>query len=378
MLVSADSIRQFVLHSSEDGAVLELDKGVTLGPSAGYRADLILHPSHFPNYSSVQYDGYEAPALSIRALDNATLTRRHGIVLDQQSRIVPESASGRRYVDASLASAIDITVLSDEKATLSATGYSSFAKEDAPLLYTMHGGYTVFGHFLYETMGSIWGLRPLVMSGDVKVVMPPPGPSWPNSMLDALGVPDASRFQSGSANICSRRLIVSSSTWGSQTFNPIPMMRELVQSLKEWNSAKPGKRRLYLTRSGAATSSGRFVANEAELFEMLASFGFIAVEPSRYTFAQQIRIFAQAEAIVGLHGSAFANAIFAEPGSTVIDLLPDYWAESGGAMWCRNFSNLFALQYAYHICKSQKTRQGYAVSVDVDALREKLSILFGI
>jgi capsular polysaccharide biosynthesis protein len=65
-------------------------------------------------------------------------------------------------------------------------------------------------------------------------------------------------------------------------------------------------RLLYVSRRGGT----RKAANEQELFAALEPLGFEFVLPEDHAFADQIRLFAQAKALVGPHGSQFVNGIF--------------------------------------------------------------------
>ena len=64
---------------------------------------------------------------------------------------------------------------------------------------------------------------------------------------------------------------------------------------------------------------------------MLAGFGFEAVRCESLTFAEQVRLFGSAEAVVGPHGAGLANLTFCPPGTKVIELMapcfvqPIYW-----------------------------------------------------
>ena len=81
-------------------------------------------------------------------------------------------------------------------------------------------------------------------------------------------------------------------------------------------------RRLYLSRRGAAT---RRLLNENEIFRFLQTFGFESVELSSLSVAQQAELFAEAELIVGPSGAAFANLVFAAPGTHVIEFAAPSW-----------------------------------------------------
>lgn len=80
----------------------------------------------------------------------------------------------------------------------------------------------------------------------------------------------------------------------------------------------PGKtRRLYITRRLAAR---RRVANEAELEPILQDYGFEVVAAEKLGLREQIDLFSEAEAVVGLHGAGLTNMIFADSGCKVLEI----------------------------------------------------------
>lgn len=79
---------------------------------------------------------------------------------------------------------------------------------------------------------------------------------------------------------------------------------------------------VYISRRDA---SRRRVTNEDELMAQLSRFGFERYEPGQLSFEDQVRLFAGADLVVGPHGKAYTNLIFAED-STLIELFP----ENGG------------------------------------------------
>jgi capsular polysaccharide biosynthesis protein len=60
--------------------------------------------------------------------------------------------------------------------------------------------------------------------------------------------------------------------------------------------------------------------NAAALAAMLAGRGFALVEPSSLPFAEQVTLFAGAEEVVCLGGSALFNTVFCAPGTRVITI----------------------------------------------------------
>lgn len=69
-------------------------------------------------------------------------------------------------------------------------------------------------------------------------------------------------------------------------------------------------RRIYLSRGNR---QWRHLRNDAEIAKHLAKYGFEVVRPEEHSFAEQVRLFQEAEAIVSPSGSLLLNLIFADP-----------------------------------------------------------------
>lgn len=79
-------------------------------------------------------------------------------------------------------------------------------------------------------------------------------------------------------------------------------------------------KRIYVSRGNAKR---RKVINELQIINLLENYGFEAVKMDNNTLQQQADIFFQAEAIVAPHGAALTNLLFIQPGTKVIELMPD-------------------------------------------------------
>lgn len=79
----------------------------------------------------------------------------------------------------------------------------------------------------------------------------------------------------------------------------------------------PQGRRIYVSRGGAP---GRIMTNEKEVLEILDKYQFEVVNPGDFSFVDQIKMFSEAEIIVGPHGAGLANLIFAPKNAFVIEL----------------------------------------------------------
>jgi capsular polysaccharide biosynthesis protein len=87
-------------------------------------------------------------------------------------------------------------------------------------------------------------------------------------------------------------------------------------------------RRLYLSRRGCAF---RRILNESEIEPILRAQKFEIFEPDKLSLAEQITRFAEAKVIVGPHGSAFTNTVFASPEAVIAEVIPESYVDP--AFW---------------------------------------------
>ena len=83
--------------------------------------------------------------------------------------------------------------------------------------------------------------------------------------------------------------------------------------------------RIFVSRAHAPR---RKLRNEPELLGLLAKHGFTIVNLEDAGFAEQISMFARAEAVIAPHGAALANLAFAPAGCKVIELFPNVLNDS--------------------------------------------------
>lgn len=86
-----------------------------------------------------------------------------------------------------------------------------------------------------------------------------------------------------------------------------------------------GPKRIFL---GRKYSSGRRPFNEEECIECAKEFGFEVVYPEMLTLQQQVKLFNDAEAIVGGSGAAFTNLVYCNHGVKVL-VLCKYYPSTG-------------------------------------------------
>jgi capsular polysaccharide biosynthesis protein len=85
-----------------------------------------------------------------------------------------------------------------------------------------------------------------------------------------------------------------------------------------------GEPRVFVRR----TSYWRNMVNEEEVLSFFQAKGWSVVDTAIIGFQEQIRLFAQAEAVCGIHGSGLANIVWCQPGCKVIELFADRYLGS--------------------------------------------------
>lgn len=76
--------------------------------------------------------------------------------------------------------------------------------------------------------------------------------------------------------------------------------------------------RIYISRT---LPSARVVDNESMLLPSLLEMGFQVCRLEQMPFEEQVRLFRNAELVVGPHGAGFTNLIFSKPGTRVVEIL---------------------------------------------------------
>lgn len=144
--------------------------------------------------------------------------------------------------------------------------------------------------------------------------------------LERLGIPAAQilPLQEGSKIYCDR-LLVPSLTGGIGAIPPwvVTFLRDAFCTPDA--IARP-RRRLYVSRGDAPH---RRIVNEDALADALGGWGFETVRLGELPFDEQVRLFEEAEIVVGAHGAGLANLVFARDCTIIEIFVPDYlvWSD---------------------------------------------------
>lgn len=184
-------------------------------------------------------------------------------------------------------------------------------------------------------------------------------------LLDRLGVKPDQRLDAASyPHVRAAELIVPGLPATSEK-NPPWVVAWLRSRLLPGVDVSGPRSRIYVTRG--ASPHNRAVRNDAAVRELLASYGFVHVDPGALSVEEQIGTFARAELIVAAHGAALANLVFCSPATRVIELfpagylLPDYWRLASGVP---------GLEYRYLSAPGRSRpglrNRGAAIVADID------------
>jgi len=142
-------------------------------------------------------------------------------------------------------------------------------------------------------------------------------------------------------------------------------------------------RRLLISR---ADSPYRRIANQAEVEDVLAPFGFETIVPGRMPFPEQVAAFRDATHVVGPHGAGLANILFCAPATRVLEVFHPLYGTWAYAM----IAPTLGLHYAVMVGRDGESddpvyndpalpqerrnqRAGRDMRVDLDELRRWLA-----
>lgn len=170
------------------------------------------------------------------------------------------------------------------------------------------GGYlqTHYGHFLLETLNTVWALRkhahlPIVwipMKGETQWL------DWQLEILDLLGISRDRHVLNRGDTRYERMLVAQAGYEIQRTFHPV---QEAALGQVAPAPIIAGKR-LWLSRSGSSGSRAGMV-NEDALEAQLESHGWNIFVPERHTVARQLEEISSAEIVSGIAGSAFHSVL---------------------------------------------------------------------
>jgi hypothetical protein len=172
------------------------------------------------------------------------------------------------------------------------------------------------------------------LSADVRVILPLGLTAWQNRSLELAGPAlDRCLQYSGKRPWKVEHLTYVSpvAMTGDHEPNSLLSLRDIIRQKLGCIPAKPGWRKLYLTRKNAPSRS---IVNEDKFLPLLKERGFEVVNCGAMSFEEQVRLFSEAQCVAGPHGAAFTNILWSPPGLKVFEIFEPgsvrrcYWSIS--------------------------------------------------
>lgn len=110
-------------------------------------------------------------------------------------------------------------------------------------------------------------------------------------------------------------------------------------------SIKKSDRRIFILRK---PSGKRFLVDQDKIMVKLGELGFEGVRLENYTVAEQARLFASAEVVIGVHGAGLTNLVFSSPQCKVLEILPAN-TKLGCYWWIAGWNSL---EYHYLVAEN--------------------------
>ena len=245
--------------------------------------------------------------------------------------------------------------------------------------FLLTGRYTRYGHWTYEILPKLRVYEAYTQELDRNpVILTGPGlTDWQRESLTMLGYPSDAIQEKASASehVHVERLAVPSHRFLTSGHAPYyPSVRDLCWVRSRVRNAVDGTGRdgfgdrIYVSRADA---DQRQVRNRDAVLSIVSEYGFDVYEPGRFSFADQVRLFAGADTIVGPFGAGISNVVFAED-ADIVELL----ASDERNLHHYVLASLLALDYEYVECtwcdQPHVTRRNRDVIVDTAALRDVL------
>ncbi len=230
---------------------------------------------------------------------------------------------------------------------------------------------TNYYHTIHDNMHRLEGLLEHLPE-DIIFVVPDNLKAWQWEILSTLGI-EADRCTTISTTEILSVETLYFGPWGApwdfDTLRGYEWGRQRFYDRYDVES-KPPQRLLYISRERA---SWRRLTNGEAVEALLEKYGFEKCLPETMTIGEQVKLFAEAKAVVSVKGAAMTNLMFCPAGTHVLEIQLSEYDPLGPCFWlmCEQMNH----HYSYIVGETVKTRnsvyRGYKGRV---AYREDLHV----
>jgi hypothetical protein len=226
-------------------------------------------------------------------------------------------------------------------------------------------------HFFVDTLPQIMLCDKLGVPKDVPIIVPYNFPqiAFVQEYFGKVNSPDRKIIiQEKNQYIQVKELYVAKDTFFSTSVAELHKTIPYLPYVEQQNADSPS--RVFVTRT---KKHKRNIRNGAEIEAIIREHGFTIVDAAEYTVAQQIKLFSNAQYIVGIHGAAMTNMLFSKcPKVSVMEIFPGKRFNPG------HYSNLSAaLGFEYRSIRGQELDENMEFHLDADVFKTNIKEMLG-
>lgn len=247
---------------------------------------------------------------------------------------------------------------------------------EGPVLVAGNAGWRNYSHWLFQCVSALL-LAPQAGLGEAHALVPPLN-AVQRELLDYAGwTSERYTILPAGAGALPPRGVYTNLTWGDFPFLPHPAMIAPFEALAAPTPRSPfAGQRVFLSRADARR---RIMSNEAELCARLANEGYAIVTPGTLSALDQMALFRDAALLVGQHGAAFTNLLFAssgDDGPIVVELHQDNYPASAFAKLCQAKRLSYTAIFSPMIAPGPDGRHDSVWEADIPLILETLAAIF--
>jgi hypothetical protein len=236
--------------------------------------------------------------------------------------------------------------------------------ESEPGIAVAHNQWSAenYYHWLVDTLPRLLILRKKYPNYLLLVPQPLPPKELPDYIQKSAAVFGFTKYFPLTTNqiLKAKHLVLAELTAESLFQNPELMVQVRQELITALCIDKPTPtRRIYASR---ATQAVRRLINEADIEELLQSYGFETVFFEQLTFLEQVQLMRETKIFMGTHGANMTNLMFLPQESTIIELLNK---EDGDLCYFR-LASCFSLPYFCVPCESTNSSLSNQADLLVD------------
>lgn len=197
---------------------------------------------------------------------------------------------------------------------------------------------------------------------DTRIIVPPKLAAYQRESLAMLGLAGDRLRPSPETHLEVENYYLSAPPSMIACYSPYAVRFLRENFLPKADTSYHGPKRFFITRRNVARNTG----NVAELESFFADIGWGVIDLCDLTFAQEIQLFAEAEAVCGVFGSGLSNVIFSRPDCAVVAMGHDYWTD-GVLDWIVQVVGI--QKYSFHVYPTDACRRW---QVDLDVMKQQL------